>query len=97
MSRTYRARRGDQYHGRPWGHDTDLYGHDWKRCDATTTKFFHSDGHWRDAVRGQIVKHVSARRRRADTRRETFHVMKDAEREYLDREGHYRKITWWYS
>jgi hypothetical protein len=96
MSRTYRAKRGDQYGARPWGWDE--YGYpNWQRNDATIATFFHSDCHYRDGSLGQTLKYHTDSKRRADAREQLHRVSRDPEAvEYVCREREYRGIVWHY-
>jgi ribosomal protein L17 len=68
----------------------------WRGAPETAATYFHSDAYFRDGPRGQIIKEETAWKRRADTREEISRVMNNPDREFMDREGGYRRIIRWY-
>lgn len=95
MSRTFRAKRGDQFGALPWGRD-GRPGNPWKLADATIALHFHSDVHDRDGPRGQQVKRKITKIRRADIKDEFRRILELPEQDFLDRERGYGRIYRWF-
>jgi hypothetical protein len=92
MSRTKRAQSGDRWWrdpARAW-----VGSSKWSRRAETFAKYWESDCIPRTGPRKGLLKEATNTSRRADTRKETYQVSLDGERDYLDRETLYKGFIW---
>lgn len=83
MTRTVRARSGDQY----WAsckYSWETEKSTWRRKDKTRAIYFHSDCYKRDGTGGQYLKEKTTVRRRSRDRIELQKLSKDGEHDYFD-------------
>ena len=83
MSKTVRAKSGDQY----WASSRYSWEDEhstWRRRDSTRATYFHSDCPGRDRTAGQHMKEKTSLRRRARDRIELSKLVKDAEHDHFD-------------
>jgi hypothetical protein len=83
VSRTVRAKTGDQY----WAsckYSWDEENSTWRRRAETRATYFHSDCPGRDRVEGQNMKQKTSLRRRARDRMEMHKMLKDDEHDFFD-------------
>jgi bacillopeptidase F (M6 metalloprotease family) len=83
MSRTIRAKSGDQYWATSnYSWETDAST--WRRKDKTRATYFHSDCPGRDRTAGQHMKEKTSIRRRSRDRTELQKLAIDDEHDYFD-------------
>jgi hypothetical protein len=83
VSRTVRAKTGDQY----WAsckYSWDEEHSTWRRRAETRATYFHSDCPGRDRIEGQNMKQKTSLRRRARDRMEMHKMLKDEEHDFFD-------------
>lgn len=89
MSKTVRAKSGDQYWAtcdHPWADEASS----WRQRDATRAIYFHSDCFHRDGTGGQFLKAKTSLRRRSRDRLELHKLLKDDEHDFFDIEKSYK-------